>query len=50
LVARVVPVALRYGVCSAERGNWQNVMGATLSALSEKRKKKSRKRKALPKK
>jgi hypothetical protein len=37
----------------AERGNWQNVMGATLSALSEKekrnpenKKKKSRKRKA----
>ena len=42
----LVPVVLRYGVCLAERGNWQNVMGATLSALSEKEKGKSRKRKA----
>jgi hypothetical protein len=23
----LVPVVLRYGVCLAERGNWQNVMG-----------------------
>src|SRR5271155_3624080 len=42
----LVPVVLRYGVCLAEPGNWQNVMGATLSALSEKEKRKSRKRKA----
>ena len=41
----LVPVVLRYGVCLAKQGNGQNVMGATLSALSEKEKKKSRKRK-----
>jgi hypothetical protein len=46
LVAGVVPIALRYGVILAEPGNWPNVIGATLSALSEKEKKKSRKRKA----
>jgi hypothetical protein len=33
------PVALRYGVILAEPGNWSNVIGATLSALSEKEKK-----------
>ena len=42
----LVPVVLRYGVCLAEPDNWQNAMGATLSALSEKEKGKSRKRKA----
>jgi hypothetical protein len=46
LVAGVVPVALKYGVILAERGNWPHVIGATLSALSEKRKKKSGKEKA----
>ena len=45
MVAGVVPVALKYGVILAERGNWQNVIGATLSALSEKEQKKSRKEK-----
>jgi hypothetical protein len=42
----VALIALRYGVYVAEGGNWQNVMGATLSALSEKRKKKIQKKKS----
>jgi len=33
------PVALRHGVILAEPGNWPNVIGATLSAISEKEKK-----------
>jgi hypothetical protein len=41
-----IPVVLRYGVYLAEPDNWQNATGATLSALSEKEKGKSRKRKA----
>ena len=46
MAAGAVPVVVRYGACLAERGNWQNVMGATLSALSEKRKKKIQKKKS----
>jgi len=41
----LVPVVLRYGVCLAERGNWQNVDGGYALRALRKRKKKSRKRK-----